>query len=136
MADWEEKLKQAYSQIQSSGPIATLPEAKQASPEPSTYSWEDIKQDGREEFIKELEEIDMTDLINQIKEAAVSRKVPVPTELLNYDSHKAIGESAAPSKGKKTSKKPKIKKKGEETPPANEVKETSFVPAGNDNPEL
>jgi len=100
------------------------------------YSWGDIKQDGREEFINILEESDLTDLINQIKDAAVERKIPVPTELLNYDNHKAIRESAVSSKGKNTSKKPKIKKKGESAPPADEVKEVSFAPTGNDNPEL
>lgn len=111
-------------------------EVRVISKRKTVYSWEDIKQDGREDFIKILEETDMTELINQIKEAAVSRQIPVPTELLNYDSHKAIGESAAPSKGKKTSKKPKIKKKGEDSPPADEVKEVNFAPAGNDNPTL
>lgn len=106
-------------------------EVRTISKRKTVYSWGDMKHDGREEFIKALEESDMTDLVNEIKAAAVARQLPVPTELLNYDNHKAIGESA--TKGKKTSKKPKIKKKGEEAPAAVEA---NFAPAGNDNPDL
>lgn len=119
-------------------------EVKVISKRLAVYSWGDMKIEGREAFIDALCEIDMTDLIDELKNAAVALKIPVPAEILNYESHVKIGKEASgnsdeegtKSKSKKNARtKPKITKKAPEEDP---VEEQEPVDLGIDdsNPEL
>lgn len=108
----------------------------------SVYSWDGIKEDGREAFINALSNMDdLTDLIENIKDAAKERSIPVPAEILNYESHKAYTEHSAKSKDDDDDeappppRKPKIKRKPEkeEDPVSENV--VAAIPA-DDNPDL
>tara|TARA_B100001778_G_scaffold334967_1_gene349832 strand:+ start:36461 stop:37720 length:1260 start_codon:yes stop_codon:yes gene_type:complete len=122
-------------------------EVKVINKRKTVYSWGDLKVDGREAFIEALGEIDMTDLIEEMKAAAVEKELPVPAEILNYDSHKKIIEEsgskdddddAPKSKSRSKSKaksKPKITKKAEEAKD-DASGEVEFAVSSDDNPEL
>lgn len=120
-------------------------EVKVINKRKTVYSWGDLKVDGREAFIEALGEIDMTDLIDEMKAAAAEKELPVPAEILNYDSHKKIIEEsgskdddddAPKSKAKSKAKsKPKITKKAEEAKD-DASGEVEFAVSSDDNPEL
>jgi recombination protein RecA len=124
-------------------------EVKVINKRKTVYSWGDIKVDGREAFIEALGEIDLTDLIDELKKAAIEKQVPVPAEILNYDSHKKIMEQSGnddddddqPKKSSsKLKSKPKITKKADDKAAEEQAAasggEVSFVPEGDDNPDL
>lgn len=109
----------------------------------SVYSWGNMKVEGREAFIESMCEIDLTDLVNELKSVAKEKEIPVPVEILNYESHVQIGREASGqndeegprgSSKKRSSSKPKITKKSSEE----EVEELEPVDLGIDdsNPEL
>lgn len=107
-----------------------------------TYSWNDIKIDGRNEFIDHISNMDASDLVADIIEAARSKELPVPAEILNYHKHKDFESlpSTDPTRDEgddddssKPKRKKKFKRKSNEEEP---VQEASFSVPVDDNPEL
>jgi recombination protein RecA len=60
------------------------------------FSWNDLKQEGKTEFIRELKDQKMvSDLIREIKNVAKENKVIVPPELHLYESEGSVDEPEA-----------------------------------------
>lgn len=122
-------------------------EVKVISKRVSTYSWRDLKIDGRDQFIEALTEIDLTELIEELTAAAAEKQIPIPAEILNYDSHKQIRDSESRNSdedsgtGKKTKKSKTAKSRPKIVKRASEDEETEgenlfSADAVADNPDL
>jgi len=89
----------------------------------TTFSWGDVKIEGRKEFIEHLTTIDLNILIEDIKEAATERGTPLPPEIINYESHKKF--ESIKSKGKNDSDDSEAKPSRKRIIKKKEDKETS-----------
>jgi len=77
----------------------------------TVFSWGELKVDGRKDFIEKLSTIDISVLIDEIKEAAEERGVPLPPEIMNIESHKKFEEVSDISPAKPVKKKTEAKGK-------------------------
>ncbi len=65
------------------------------------YSWNDIKVEGREDFMSAVKASDaIGGLVEAIREAAVEKGIPIPPEVVNYEKHVQFGQNNEVQQGK------------------------------------